>query len=183
MTTLVMRRVFAAMAAVTMTAAVAACRYQPEPVPLLAAPADIAALAGRWEGQYLGRESGRSGSIVFMIAAGKDTAYGDVLMGRDPGNWGPPITAADAATGEHARHASSAELLRVSFVRIRGGRTEGKLEPYIAPDCHCTVTTTFRGAITDNVIQGDYVTRGPDGLQQTGTWSVTRKTMAADIVK
>lgn len=180
MTTTPMR---SAIAALAMTTALAACRYQPQAVPLQAGAADIAALAGRWEGEYLGRETGRSGSIIFMIEAGKDTASGDVLMGTEQENRGPRITAADVATGEHARHASAPELLRVSLVRIRSGLVEGLLEPYIAPDCHCTVTTTFHGAVTGTVIRGDFLTTGPYGLRQTGTWSVTRKTAAADVAR
>ena len=135
-------------AAMALTIACTACRYQPQAVPLQAAPADISALTGRWEGQYVGRETGRSGSIVFMIQAGKDTAYGDVLMGYEAERMNHSLTAADVASGEHARHASAPELLRVSLMRIIGGQVEGILEPYIAPDCHCTVTTTFRGAIS-----------------------------------
>jgi hypothetical protein len=172
-----------ALAAMALSAALVACRYQPQAVPLQAAPPDIAALAGRWEGEYLGKQSGRSGTIVFMIQPGKDTAYGDVLMGHDPGNWSPAMTAADVATGEHARHSSAPELLRVSLVRVVGGMVEGVLEPYIAPDCHCTVTTTFQGVVKGNMIKGDFVTVGPYGLRQSGTWNVTRQSSSADIAK
>ena len=182
MTSLHTRSALAAIAVSAAIAALVSCRYQPQAVPLQAAATDIAALAGRWEGQYLGRESGRSGTIVFMIQAGKDTAFGDVLMGSEPGNWGP-ITAADAASGEHARHSSAPELLRVSLVRVHGGLVEGALEPYIAPDCRCTVTTTFRGALSGDVIKGNFVTTGQYGLRQTGSWQVTRQASRAEIAR
>ena len=52
---------------------------------------------------------------------------------------------------------------------------EGSLEPYVAPDCNCVVTTVFRGTVAGNQIQGDFVTRGESGLRQEGRWSVTRK--------
>jgi hypothetical protein len=180
MTTLHARR---AVAAIALTLSFTACRYQPQAVPLQATPADISALAGRWEGQYVGRETGRSGSIVFMIQAGKDTAFGDVLMGWETERMNHSLTAADVASGEHARHSSAPDLLRVSLVRVVGGLVEGSLEPYIAPDCACTVTTTFRGTVRGNGITGDFLTTGPYGLRQTGTWDVTRKTTHADVAK
>jgi hypothetical protein len=169
--------------ALALATGLVACRYQSTPVRLQASAADISALAGRWEGQYTGRQTGRSGSIVFTIQTGKDTAYGDVLMGGNPERMGQPITAADVASGEHARHSSAPELLRVSMVRVMGGSVEGILEPYLAPDCNCTVTTTFRGIVAGNTIKGDYLTTGSYGLRQTGTWSVTRQQQRADIAK
>lgn len=168
-------------ALLALVAAPLACRYQPTPVQLQASPSDIEALAGRWEGEFSSVESGRSGNIVFTVQAGKDTAFGDVVM--IPQSWGQPLTAADAASGEHARHSASAELLRVRFVRAHGDFIEGALEPYIAPDCHCTVSTTFHGALQGNSIRGDYVTTGAYGLRQTGKWSVTRKPPRQEIAK
>lgn len=149
-----------------------ACRYQPTPVQLQGGPADIAAVAGTWDGQYSGVESGRSGDISFVVQAGKDTAFGDVMMHVTAGQ---PVRAVDVESGMHAMHVSSPELLRVTFVRITGGYVQGSLEPYVAPDCKCVVTTVFRGTIKGNRIEGDYVTRGERGLRQTGAWSVTRR--------
>ena len=150
----------------------AACHYQPTPVPLRGAAADIAKLAGEWEGRYSSGESQRSGIIVFTIRAGSDTALGDVVMTPQ---YGQPLRAADVLTNMHALHETGPELLRVAFVRIEGGLMRGELEPYIAPDCHCTVTTVFRGAVNGDRIDGSYVTRGPRDLLQEGTWSVERR--------
>lgn len=160
-----------------------ACRYAAAPVTLQASPSDIEALAGRWEGTFSSVQSGRTGNIVFTVTAGKDTAYGDVLMIPEPNEWSTPITAADVATGEHARHSSSSELLRISFVRVRAGFVEGALEQYTAPDCRCTVSTTFRGTLQANSISGDYVTIGAYGLRQTGEWRVTRKPPRPEIAR
>lgn len=151
----------------------AACRYQPTPVLLQGSPGDIAALAGRWDGEYSSTQTGRTGGITFTVRAGTDTAYGDVLM--VPAEGQRPVTAADVESRAHFAHATSPELLQVTFVRVTGGSVEGALEPYIAPDCKCVVTTVFRGVVQGNSITGDYVTRGPDGLHQTGRWSVKRK--------
>jgi hypothetical protein len=72
-------------------------------------------------------------------------------------------------------HVSQPEFLEITFVRVTGGLVEGALEPYVAPDCHCAVSTVFHGTRNGNVISGDYVTRGEMGLRQTGTWHVERK--------
>jgi hypothetical protein len=172
------RRTMAAMA--VSFATLAACRYNPTPVPLEASAADIEALAGRWEGTYQGQQSGRSGNIVFIIKAGKDTAYGDVLMFAESAGRIQRVIAADVSTGEHVRHSPSSDLLRVSFVSVHGGVVEGALEPYIAPDCNCTVTTVFRGAVEGNSIRGEYLTTAHHGLRQTGKWSVKKSTAAEE---
>lgn len=169
--------------AIALAVVITACRYQPLSVPLQASPADISALAGKWAGEYIGRESGRSGTIAFTIQAGRDTAYGDVIMEPSREPYGQPVRAADVETGEHLRHSQAPELLRVTLVRISGGLVEGVLEPYIAPDCHCTVTTTFRGALAGASIKGDFLTTGPYGLRQTGTWNVMRQSTPATIAK
>jgi hypothetical protein len=150
--------------------AVAACRSQPSLVPLQGSPPEIAALAGEWSGEYTGAQSGRSGSIVLRISAGGDTASGDVVMVTNTGQRAIP---ADDAR-EHLTHAGSADVLRVAFVRVGAGRVSGRLEPYVAPDCQCQVTTSFSGTVQHNVVEGTFVTRGPSGVEQSGRWRVTR---------
>jgi hypothetical protein len=133
---------------------------------------DIARLAGTWDGEYSSVESGRTGSITFTILAGKDTALGDVVMVPEHGQ---PLLASDAATWAHREHARSSELLRVTLIRVEGGIIRGELEPYMAPDCHCSVNTVFRGGLNGDRIDGQYVTRAQGGLLQEGRWSVTRR--------
>jgi hypothetical protein len=159
-------------ASLVAAAAVGACRSQPSLVPLQGSPPEIAALAGEWSGEYGGAQSGRSGSIVLRITAGGDTAYGDVVMVANTGQ--RPVAAHDAR--EHQAHARSAEVLRVAFVRVGAGQVSGVLEPYVAPDCQCRVTTSFSGTVRDNVIEGTFVTRGAGALEQSGRWRVSRDT-------
>lgn len=130
-------------------------------------------LAGSWEGTYQGRESERTGTITFTIESGKDTAHGDVVMEAPARH---QFVAADVASGEHARHSRAPELLRITWVGLHRGYVEGALEPYVAPDCRCTVKTVFNGYADDDgdLITGEYVTMGP-GLRQTGTWTVRKK--------
>jgi hypothetical protein len=161
-----------ARAVVTALVVLTGCRYQPTPILLQGTATDVGALAGSWEGDYVGSESRRNGTITFTVQAGKDTAYGDVVMESSPGQ---RITAADVTSGAHAAHAQAPEVLRVTFVNVRGGFVEGVLEPYVAPDCQCVVTTTFRGALQGDTVKGEYVTTGHVSPRQTGTWSVRRK--------
>jgi hypothetical protein len=156
----------------------AGCAYNPSPVPLEGPASEIAALAGTWEGTYTGRQSQRSGTISLTIRPGKDTAFGDVLM-ENP--MGQPIVAWDVASGEHSRHSRGPQLLVIEFVGIHEDYVEGVMEPYIAPDCQCTVNTVFQGRRLGEEIEGEFVTRGPYGLYQTGTWKVRRtKTTVAE---
>jgi hypothetical protein len=154
------------------TVLVLGCRYHPTPVRLQGVSSDISAMAGKWEGEYASTQSQRSGSISFTVRAGTDTAFGDVLMLPVGGQ---QLLPADAQMGTHALHASQPQLLEITFVRVSAGLVEGALEPYVAPDCRCVVSTVFRGTQRDNVISGEYVTRGEMGLRQTGTWRVERK--------
>lgn len=162
--------------AVALMAAMAAsaCRYQPSPVLLQGAAADIVALEGEWVGEYSSPDSRRSGSITLTIRAGTDTAFGDVVM-RSPA--GQAIVAADDPR-EHLQHAPSADVLRIAFVRVVGGMVAGQLEPYIAPDCQCVVHTVFQGTIHGNLVTGEYFTRAEAGLRQQGTWSASRRIAA-----
>jgi hypothetical protein len=157
--------------ALAMLGTLPACRYQPSPLLLQGTPPEIAALAGEWNGEYSGVQSGRDGSITLRITAGRDTALGDVVM---VGNSGQQLVAAHGPR-EHLAHARSADVLRITFVRVAEGRVSGALEPYTAPDCQCVVTTTFAGAVRGDVVDGTFVTRGAGGLEQTGRWRVTRR--------
>jgi hypothetical protein len=150
----------------------AACRYQPTVVPLRGSASDVGALAGQWDGEYSSSESMRSGTITFTVRAGSDTAYGDVMMMP---RLGQAIVAADAASQQHLEHASTAEAVRITFVQVKGGIVEGTLEPYVAPDCQCVVSTVFRGTVAGDHIDGTFTTRGDQGMRQDGRWRVARR--------
>ena len=149
----------------------AACHYRPAPVGLQGSPGEIAALAGEWTGEYTGTQTGRNGGILLQVVAGRDTAYGDVIMSTGAGQ---QLLAAHAPS-EHEAHARAAEVLKITFVRVAGGGVTGALEPYRAPDCQCVVATTFSGEARGDMIEGTFVTRGPGELQQSGRWRVQRR--------
>lgn len=149
----------------------AACHSAPQaPVRVQGDPTSMARLAGAWIGQYWGGAGGRGGSLAFTLRSGSDSLYGDVTM-IDPR--GAPIRAADPS-GTHAMHVASPQQLRIDFVAIRADSIRGVLEPYIAPDCQCAVSTTFVGQVSGDQIKGTFQTRNAGRVQAEGTWEMKR---------
>jgi hypothetical protein len=149
------------------------CATAPEPVPVVGAPADLAALAGEWGGDYHGETSGRSGSIVFKLAAGADSAHGDVVMiPHERREQRLPVQ--DPAAGLPIPR--TPEVLRIAFVRAAGGAVRGRLAPYRDPECDCVLLTRFEGRLHGDAIEGTFTsTRADGGATQAGTWKATRK--------
>ena len=164
--------------AVTAAGMLTACGAPSPPVPVGGTTADLASLAGEWSGEYSSIESGRSGSIVFRLKAGTDSATGDVMMsamtagprGEDPG---PP----DVAAHVDPLHPTTApaHVIPISFVRIAGGLVSGRLDSYIEPTCNCSLSTVFEGRLSGDRLEGSYLTTLPDGKVQHGRWAVMRK--------
>lgn len=148
------------------------CRFQPTPVHMAGNRSSINALAGSWIGTYRGTESGRTGTINFTMKISADSAFGDVLMETPAGM---PVVRPVDDPAAHRLHASSSRLLAIRFVEVAGGSVEGALEPYIAPDCDCNVTTTFTGLVRGDTIRGTFATRGRMMNPQAGVWTVARR--------
>lgn len=150
----------------------AACASAPGRVPLFGDPS---ALTGEWAGQYVSEESGRSGTIVFRLTAGQDTARGDVVMlvPRSPQE-APGFM--PAGTAAWPGQAIDARVLTIKFVQVEAGWVRGRLDPYLDPACNCTVETTFDGLQKGDVITGTFATR-PVGrtVTQRGRWHVSRR--------
>ncbi|MFW6205799.1 MAG: hypothetical protein ACOC5I_01040 [Gemmatimonadota bacterium] len=158
----------------TMVTAVltAACASTPQPIPLTGAPADLAALTGEWIGEYHSYDpSGRSGTILFRLETGQDTAHGDVLMhvaGRETADVIPFTT-------DPWAEAAPDRILNVRFVRAAAGTVAGSMEVYHDPVCGCEVQTTFTGHIKGNLVEGTYTTAHLNGADRhTGRWRVVR---------
>jgi hypothetical protein len=155
-----------------MAASVAGCAMNPAPVPVVGDSWGILDLAGEWTGEYQGRDTDRSGSIVFRLDAGHDTAFGDVVMspGLTLGSRNNP----QAYPVNPARDA--ARTLFIRFVRVEGNQVTGIMEPYRSPDCGCLLSTAFTGVRRGNRIQGTYVTqhRECEMPPEHGTWWVER---------
>jgi hypothetical protein len=154
-------------------AIVGACATVPSPVPVVGAGADLDRLTGEWGGENQGQSSGRSGSIVFKLAAGADTAYGDVVMiPRERRESRLPVQ--DPSIGLPVPR--TPEVLTIAFVRATDGGLSGRLTPYRDPDCGCTLLTRFQGRIRGDVIEGTFTSTPQEGgATQSGTWKVTRK--------
>ena len=159
------------MSVAVLGALLAACGSVPEPpVPVAGAPADVAALAGRWSGSYASGQTGRSGTISFTLSATGDSAFGEVVM--IPRGLGRPLQAWNRtpAGGPMPRSA----VLTISFVRVAAGRVSGRLAPYADPETGRELLTTFEGRLRGNTIDGTYKTRARGEIdEQTGEWNVT----------
>ena len=128
-----------------------ACATGQAPVPVSGDAAGLGALAGDWGGDYQGTT--RSGSIVFRLEAGADTAYGDVVMiPRERRESRLPVQ--DPSAGLPTPR--MVEVLSIAFVRATGGGLEGRLNPYRDPDCDCVLDTRFQGRIRGDVIEGTF---------------------------
>jgi hypothetical protein len=150
----------------------AACSSAPEPVPVAGDPLDLVALAGEWSGYYNSPAVGRTGSIIFELEAGRDTAYGDVTM--IPRGWTRPLGPMDDPAAD-ARDAPAPRVLTIAFVRVEGTKVTGTMEPYKDPDCNCAVYTTFTGNLKNDVIEGRFLSRMAIGSRFEGSWRVERK--------
>jgi hypothetical protein len=147
------------------------CRTVPQmPVQLQGDPTSIAWLAGSWSGQYWGGAGGRGGSLSFFLRSGTDSLYGDVTM-LDP--HGQQLRPADP-TDVHALHVHSPQQLRIDVIRVQADSIRGVLEPYVAPDCECTVTTTFTGRVAGDRITGSFQSRAGGRVRAEGSWEMTR---------
>lgn len=154
--------------AMALAAALTACASPGTPVPMAGTPTEIATLAGEWSGQYSSVETGRSGSIVFRLTAGTDSATGDVMMSAMTGGPRPD----DVMTGSAL---TPPQVIAIRFVSIEGGRVSGRLAPYTEPTCNCQLITVFEGRLNGSTLSGTYTSRTPDGRIQNGRWEVTRR--------
>ena len=134
-------------------------------------PASISALRGDWSGEYRSNASERRGALTFTIATRADSAFGDVIMFTPLGQQIRPVDSGD----QHRSHASSTQALRIDFVRVGGSMVSGTLEPYMAPDCNCQVSTTFTGNVVGDTIRGTFITNGPQGGNRDGMWMMARR--------
>ena len=143
------------------------CSAPSTPVPVRGS---VEPLVGEWVGDYQSQETGRSGSIVFTLTAGTDTAQGDVLM--IPANADSP----PAAPRTEDPMARSPRILKISFVRCEGNSVTGWLDPYPDPDTGEKTSTTYEGVIKGNKLEGTFVSYLElSGRRRSGTWSVSRK--------
>ena len=129
---------------------VVACAGSQKEVTMQGSDLDIARVAGEWQGEYKGEDSGRSGPVSFSLEVGSHIAEGTVMMGPKP--------------------------LKIEFVKVNRNEVKGTIAPYTDPQCSCEVETSFLGTLSDDSIYGTFESRlSSTGQLQAGTWSVQRK--------
>jgi hypothetical protein len=150
----------------------AACTPVVMKTPVSGTASATARLVGDWHGDYSSIESGRRGLIAFRLNAGADTADGDVIM--QAGDEGEP-SAPNASTSWDALRTTH-QPLSIRFVFVSNDEVSGALDPYRDPTCGCTLTTTFRGTLRGDVIEGTFRSEGSGfhHLPQSGRWRVKR---------
>jgi hypothetical protein len=149
--------------------AASACTYQGTPVPVAG---DARLLAGEWEGTYTSEQTGRSGTILFSLKAGTDSAFGDVWMLPRRANY-PQYPSAEP--GPDSPRALPRPL-RISFVECDDAEVTGRLDPYEDPETGERVFTTFEGHLKGNRLSGKFSSLyQPSGARAVGTWSMARK--------
>lgn len=128
---------------------VAACGGGQKEVAVKGTDSELVKIAGDWEGEYQGRDSGRKGPVKFSLQLGRHIAEGEVFMGGET-------------------------PLKIQFVEIEGGQLKGTIAPYTDPNCSCEVTTSFLGTLANDAVSGTFET-SVQGQTQVGTWNVRRK--------
>jgi hypothetical protein len=130
---------------------VVACGGSQKDVSMEGKDTDLARVAGDWQGEYKGDQSGRTGTVSFSLELGNHIAEGQVMMG-------------------------GSTPLKIKFVGVKQNQIHGTIEPYTDPNCSCQVETSFDGRLGEDEIAGNFETKiSANGQTQTGTWSVTRK--------
>lgn len=151
------------------------CASAIPPVRIYGDQRELGALVGRWSGEYVGDRIGtRRGSVFFELLRGDDHAHGDVTMIPEGGD--EPYTRHEPGAVPVGVDQQTARFLSIRFVEVGDGIVSGTLDPYWDPDRRTQASSTFRGRITDNVIEGTYVTTYRSGDPEvTGRWSVHRQ--------
>ena len=129
---------------------VVACGGTQKDVSMEGKDTDLARVAGDWQGEYKGDQSGRTGTVSFSLELGNHIAEGQVMM-------------------------NGATPLKIKFVGVKQNQIHGTIEPYTDPNCKCQVETSFDGRLGEDEIAGNFETKiSANGQTQTGTWSVSR---------
>ncbi len=142
-------------------------------VPRIFGGVDLMLLEGEWHGEYYSKDTGRSGALEFRLKAGKDKAYGVVVM--IPRGSEKPYHPSGALENPDVSPLHP-ELLSISFVNVIGGKIRGELTPYWDPDMQRTLFMTFEGNLKGDTLEGIFESR----IEQSpiyffGQWKVFRK--------
>lgn len=119
----------------------------------LRSPADLQAVEGQWEGDFVGTD-GYRGRIRFSVDRGSELAHGEVLA--------PPLV--------------DPQLARIEYLRVDDGFLSGRAEPYWSITRKCTTWLIFSGTIADGRVTGRFFATCEDGVrQESGRWTAARR--------
>ena len=159
-----------------MVAVAGGCASLAPSIPVAATPGVLERLSGDWRGEYIGdHDHARQGTIAFKLTAGEDHAHGTVVM--TPAGLGRPLQPyrGDELTTPSQWRAEHNRVLAIRFVNADDDTLNGVLEPYWDPDRQTRASTTFRGRLTGNIIEGTFTTTYANGIAETGgRWKVRR---------
>lgn len=143
------------------------------PVPVEGSPPELVSLAGSWTGRYWSdRGQGKGhGTIRFDLAAGADTAHGQVEM-----TFAPALRLYGEGGAEQELARRPCTTIDIAVVRVELGAIRGTMAPYWHPACDCRVSSVFEGRLQGSEITGSFVTRRESGgaVLSTGRWRVER---------
>ena len=149
------------------------CQSSQRPVNVYGQSVDLILLQGEWKGDYSSKDTGRSGTIEFILSADKDKAYGDVMMiPRGSGEPYHPVGYRDKVKVDP----QFPELQSIRFVEILNGKIRGELAPYWDPEMQRQMYTFFEGELEGDTIQGTFESRiDQSPIYFYGQWKVYRK--------
>jgi hypothetical protein len=158
------------LAMLTLALTAAGCAWKPAPVVMVGPVEEISAFAGEWSGQYASASAQRSGTIWFKLEAGRDTAFGDVLMIPRETAMATPEPSAPQTWRDRP------QVLTIKFVRVEGQRITGGIDPYPSPDGSTMLFTVFRGELKGDRVEGEFMILDAErnAQPQEGTWWAKR---------
>jgi hypothetical protein len=167
-----------ASAFVFLAVATTGCSRQPHPenatpIRVEGRATDRRVLEGSWSGEFRNEHTGRTGTIRFNLAPGRDTAYARVTL---PGAAPVPGCGDALSQATTPGQASDDLLLRLTWLGVEAGSVGGWLAPYHDPEAGCVMDIWFEGSAWKNRIEGSYFARPADGTPlRIGSWEVRRE--------
>ena len=149
------------------------CHSAQNPVKLYGDKVDLKLLEGEWKGDYSSKDTGRSGTIEFILTAEGGKAFGDVLMiprgAREPYH---PVGYREKIKIDP----QFPKLLTINFVEAVGGMVKGELTPYWDPEMQRRMYTVFEGVLKEDTIEGTFESRFEQSpIYFYGQWRVMRE--------
>jgi hypothetical protein len=136
--------------------------------------ADRAHLEGTWDGAYASEETGRSGTLLFTLGPGAESAVATLEM----------MPRATPETPSPEPILLALHIVEVAASGVPGELTvRGALAPYDDPEWGLPLETHFTGTLLDGRIEGTFASLPTtvDSIPTSGRWWATRRPDTADL--